>query len=1329
MDMLLSTHEGAPDPVMAAFEQALNERNVLSSQNSQLWKLIEKQRAGYNQILKELERVRGDRETYKTKLAAVLNGTPHSDRQHHGLHAKSSSPALAAPTATNGDVPTRAPAMIRHHSDEPTTPRSAQHFVHQTHSQEPLNASKPPPTPDPATLARLNGANDSKNSLAQRPSRSDSLPSTSSSSAYSTRASSPYSSQHAHNDSITTSGSRPSVYSRKSSITESMRSVSASSSVAHIQPAPPQIVQSSVPEEEAVPSTAPTLKQTSSPALLAAQDAQARDSRITLPDEARHYITNMVDSPVPSPRFPQQAQKSPLARYDSTTPPPADDVDEDDNYSTGPQSDNEFMDMNDDDTASATDDGADFAMEEIPATASDQATTQQQRTPSPTTLRKTRAAADDFPLPPSTPPAHQQTPPWPSSQHRRADDGSESSQPPTQSQNLPSLQSSRSGDMQETANVSAQFRALPLLSRDLPHTSIDVSHSFVRPNERGKEVLSFIVQVSPGKGKESWKVEKLYTDVLVLDQRIRSGAGRSLLKKIAPLPEGKLWKDHAPVKADQRKTILQNYLQSLISLPVRSNDEVIAFFTTDIMRDANQPVMQTGHKEGYLTKRGKNFGGWKTRYFVLQGPVLEYYDTRGGTHLGSITITGAQIGRQQRSDRTASGDDEKEYRHAFLVVEAKRGPGGSHPRHVLCAESDIERDGWVEMLVRYFSGTYSEEPLTIGVSSSSSSSSKPPPPAYNNNPTASPAHSTASIPPSYDQPPSVDRERTPRKPSRGLSKDDISISRAQPIPMHHSDTSNPKLFPNPYSEYSRSDSPAKSLHESSPVDVHVPFPDSRRAERMQPGQPSSLPDSSPLSNATGFPERANSELGHYAEPQTPRPPRAQPPPKRHDSPERERPRVLERRSIHPSLTSTHSLPNNRTPSPDKDPRLLKTSTPGKISGPMNGAPIPAGFKFGAGPKDAPSTPEPPPTTSNDRREKAKSRSFWGFGRPAAGSEKMPAFPGHVPRAVFGVPLEDALEVATIAHLPAIVFRCIQYLEAKKADQEEGIYRMSGSSAVVKSLRDRYNTDGDFDLVASDEYWDVHAVAGLLKSFLRELPTSILTRELHMRFLAVMVDFNDPNDRIRELARLIALLPIANYSLLRALTAHLILIVQNSATNRMNMRNVGIVFSPTLGIPAGVFSLMLGEFNRVFDVGATASIEAEDEDRRNSRQYSDGAADELLGLHGRTLKSVPVVDDTDGDDADVTVEVEQEEGSQPHFEVSPPDTPVQGRHGHGSSSKASATAASRGLNVMVTQSDRGHRHSRMMGLPASPRPGGTPRPTGSPVGFDGFNPPVGDSASS
>lgn len=71
-------------------------------------------------------------------------------------------------------------------------------------------------------------------------------------------------------------------------------------------------------------------------------------------------------------------------------------------------------------------------------------------------------------------------------------------------------------------------------------------------------------------------------------------------------------------------------------------------------------------------------------------------------------------------------------------------------------------------------------------------------------------------------------------------------------------------------------------------------------------------------------------------------------------------------------------------------------------------------------------------------------------------EKPPPMATYVSRAVFGVALDESLDVAQIASLPAIVFRCIQYLEAKQADQEEGIYRLSGSSAVIKSLKDRFN---------------------------------------------------------------------------------------------------------------------------------------------------------------------------------------------------------------------------------------------------------------------------------
>lgn len=60
---------------------------------------------------------------------------------------------------------------------------------------------------------------------------------------------------------------------------------------------------------------------------------------------------------------------------------------------------------------------------------------------------------------------------------------------------------------------------------------------------------------------------------------------------------------------------------------MKNKDEIIAFLTSGIASDAQKPVARAGYKEGYLTKRGKNFGGWKTRYFVLQGPSLEYYES------------------------------------------------------------------------------------------------------------------------------------------------------------------------------------------------------------------------------------------------------------------------------------------------------------------------------------------------------------------------------------------------------------------------------------------------------------------------------------------------------------------------------------------------------------------------------------------------------------------------------------------------------------------------------------------------------------------------------
>ncbi|KAG8900756.1 hypothetical protein FRB99_005770 [Tulasnella sp. 403] len=844
-----------------------------------------------------------------------------------------------------------------------------------------------------------------------------------------------------------------------------------------------------------------------------------------------------------------------------------------------------------------------------------------------------------------------------------------------------------------------QFKSTRLTVNDLPYTKVKIHGSNIKTNDRGKEVMSFLFTVFPagdgdvpanplrrhanGEGASSttpdnWMIEKLYSEIVALDGNIRSKLGKMGGKKLAPLPDGKLFKDHAPAKADARKAILETYMQSLVTLPLKDKNPICMFLSTDLVR--GPAVMNADHKEGYLTKRGKNFGGWKTRYFVLQSPVLEYYESRGGQHLGSIAIAGAQIGRQQRNSNSRDSDDENSYRHAFLIIEAKKGPAGSSIRHVLCAETDEERDAWVDLLVKYVvagqnGGRYPLEEETRN--STSTAASEPPLNGYH--PSTSASSTTL-----YSSTSTARGSMDPRQQWVATRRDDV-----------------PKPSLDSFSESASSNSGLGSA----PTDASVA---KRMLDRGSPEVPlsSSLP--SHLDQASGGhqPPRANSELGHYPDMA---PGHTSHPSTSSGADHRASPNGTtstlqasrqNRASFHPSHTSLKSSASvpDRSASPEK---LSLGDGKVKISGPMNGTPIPAGYKFG---NEA--TPD-----RSDRDRKAKSRGFWAFGRNPMGSASQT---GLVSRAVFGVPLDVSLAVSRIADLPAVVFRCIEYLEAKSAEQEEGIYRLSGSSNVIKSLKERFNTEGDVDLLKSDEYWDLHAITGLLKTFFRDLPNSILTRELHMKFLGV-IDLANQTERIDELASLVSQLPLPNYSLLRALTAHLILIVSNAHINKMTMRNVGIVFSPTLGIPAGVFSMMLGEFERVFNVnGAGGDVAKSDEDpvvegtisNRNSRSYADGAADKLLGLSGRTLKATE--EESDDAEDEINAESSGTETENDTQDTSPPDTPgpttyanagVEGTPTRSHVPHSASVAAQRGLQVSIAPGA----NRRVSGLPSSPRP--------------------------
>ena len=119
VEALLKQHVAASDPMSAALEHAVNERNVLTAQNAQLWKLVEKQRTGYNQILKELERIRGERDVYKNRLITLNGGqNTSSDKRHRTTSDQKQSLDTSSQTGSMSAIPQIKHPQARHNSED-----------------------------------------------------------------------------------------------------------------------------------------------------------------------------------------------------------------------------------------------------------------------------------------------------------------------------------------------------------------------------------------------------------------------------------------------------------------------------------------------------------------------------------------------------------------------------------------------------------------------------------------------------------------------------------------------------------------------------------------------------------------------------------------------------------------------------------------------------------------------------------------------------------------------------------------------------------------------------------------------------------------------------------------------------------------------------------------------------------------------------------------------------------------------------------------------------------------------------------------------------------
>ncbi|XP_033615552.1 rho GTPase-activating protein 21 [Fukomys damarensis] len=197
--------------------------------------------------------------------------------------------------------------------------------------------------------------------------------------------------------------------------------------------------------------------------------------------------------------------------------------------------------------------------------------------------------------------------------------------------------------------------------------------------------------------------------------------------------------------------------------------------------------------------------------------------------------------------------------------------------------------------------------------------------------------------------------------------------------------------------------------------------------------------------------------------------------------------------------------------------------------------------------------------SKDDTSPPKDKGTWRKGIPSIMRktfEKKPAATG-----TFGVRLDDCPPAHTNRYIPLIVDICCKLVEERGLEYT-GIYRVPGNNAAISSMQEELNK-GMADIDVQDDKWrDLNVISSLLKSFFRKLPEPLFTNDKYADFIEANRK-EDPAERLRTLKRLIHDLPEHHYETLKFLSAHLKTVAENSEKNKMEPRNLAIVFGPTL----------------------------------------------------------------------------------------------------------------------------------------------------------------------
>ncbi|XP_027145553.1 rho GTPase-activating protein 44 isoform X2 [Larimichthys crocea] len=163
----------------------------------------------------------------------------------------------------------------------------------------------------------------------------------------------------------------------------------------------------------------------------------------------------------------------------------------------------------------------------------------------------------------------------------------------------------------------------------------------------------------------------------------------------------------------------------------------------------------------------------------------------------------------------------------------------------------------------------------------------------------------------------------------------------------------------------------------------------------------------------------------------------------------------------------------------------------------------------------------------------------------------------VEKPCYGKPLEEHLALSG-RDIAFPIEACVTML-LECGMQEEGLFRVAPSASKLKKLK----ASLDCGVLDVQEYSaDPHAIAGALKSYLRELPEPLMTYELYNDWIQAS-NIQDQDKRLQALLNACEKLPPANNNNFKYLIKFLSKLTEYQDVNKMTPGNIAIVLGPNL----------------------------------------------------------------------------------------------------------------------------------------------------------------------